>query len=56
MELSGQLHATAALPPGERAAVTHWIGGRMSPRAGLDTVTGGNFPAGNRTPVVQPVE
>jgi hypothetical protein len=25
MEVSGQLHAPAALPPGERVAVTHWI-------------------------------
>jgi hypothetical protein len=27
MEVSGQLHATAALPPGEIAHCTHWIGG-----------------------------
>jgi hypothetical protein len=34
MEVSGQLHATAALPSGERAPETHWV----SPRAGLDDV------------------
>jgi hypothetical protein len=31
--MSGQLHAPAALPPG-----THWIGGWVDPRAGLDDV------------------
>jgi hypothetical protein len=36
MEASGQLHAPAALPPGERAPGTHWIGGWVGPRTGLD--------------------
>jgi hypothetical protein len=36
--VSGQLHAPAALPPGERATGTHWIGGWVGPRAGLDAV------------------
>jgi hypothetical protein len=36
--MSGQLHATAALPPGERAPDTHWIGGWVGPRAGPDDV------------------
>jgi hypothetical protein len=36
LEVSGQLHAPAGLPPGERAAGTHWIGGWVDPRAGLD--------------------
>jgi hypothetical protein len=36
--VSGQLQATAALPPGERAPGTHWIGGRVGPSAGLDDV------------------
>jgi hypothetical protein len=27
LEVSGQLHAPTALPPGERASGTHWIGG-----------------------------
>jgi hypothetical protein len=34
--VSGQLHAPAALPPGERARGTHWIGGWVDLRAGLD--------------------
>jgi hypothetical protein len=34
--MSGQLHAPAALPPGERATGTSWIGGWVGPRAGLD--------------------
>jgi hypothetical protein len=36
--MSGQLHAPAALPPGERAPGTHWIGGWVDPRADLDDV------------------
>jgi hypothetical protein len=38
MEVNGQLHDTAALPSKERAPVTHWIGGWVGPRAGLDEV------------------
>jgi hypothetical protein len=38
MEVSGQLHAPAALPPGERAPGTHWIRCWVSPRVGLDVV------------------
>jgi hypothetical protein len=33
--VSGQLHIPAALPPGERAPGTHWIGSWEDPRAGL---------------------
>jgi hypothetical protein len=33
MDVSGQLHVPAALPPG-----THWIGGWVGPTAGLDAV------------------
>jgi hypothetical protein len=36
--VSGQLHASAALPLGERALGTHWIGGWVEPRASLDDV------------------
>jgi hypothetical protein len=36
MEVSGQLHASAALPRGERAPGTQWIGGWMGLRADLD--------------------
>jgi len=35
MELSGQLHNTAALPLRERGRGTHWMGGRVDPRARL---------------------
>jgi hypothetical protein len=38
MEVSGKLHALAALPPRERALGTHWIGGWVGPRVGLDAV------------------
>jgi hypothetical protein len=34
--VSGQLHAPAALPPGERAPGTYRIGGWVNLRAGLD--------------------
>jgi hypothetical protein len=34
MEVSGQLNAAAALPPGEEAHGAYWIGGWVSPRAG----------------------
>jgi hypothetical protein len=36
--VSGQLHAPTALPPGERAPGTHWIGGWVGPGAGRDDV------------------
>jgi hypothetical protein len=38
MEVSSELHAPAALPPGERAPGTHWIGVLVGPKAGLDNV------------------
>jgi len=38
MEVSGYLHAPAALPSRERAPGTRWIGGYVGPRVGLDTV------------------
>jgi len=38
MEVSGQLHAPATLTPGKNPYDTHWIGGWVGPRAGLDTV------------------
>jgi hypothetical protein len=34
MEVSGQLHAPVALPPGKNQG-THWIGGWVGPRAGV---------------------
>jgi len=38
MEVSGQLHALAALLLGVRIPDTHWIGGWVGSRAGLDAV------------------
>jgi hypothetical protein len=38
MEVNGQLHAPAALPPRKYPPVTHWIGGWVDPRVGLDAV------------------
>jgi hypothetical protein len=35
--VSGERHAPAALYPYERTPGTHWIGGWVSLRAGLDT-------------------
>jgi hypothetical protein len=42
MEVSGQLHAPAALPQGKEPG-THWIGGCVGPRASLDTVVKGKI-------------
>jgi hypothetical protein len=36
LEVSGEFHVPAALPPGERASFTHLIGGWVCPTAGLD--------------------
>jgi hypothetical protein len=43
--------------PGEKAPDTHWLGGWVETRAGLDAEDKKNLsaPAGIRTPVVQPV-
>jgi hypothetical protein len=38
MELSGQLHTPATLPAGVMVPGTHWIGGWVGPRGGLDAV------------------
>jgi hypothetical protein len=38
MEVSGQLQASAPLPPGDRASSIHLIGGWVDPRAGLVAV------------------
>jgi hypothetical protein len=56
MEVSGQLHAPAALPPGEEG--THWIGGWVGPRAVLDAVVKRKNPSppresNPRIPIVQ---
>jgi len=45
MEVSGQRHAPAALSPRKRAPGTHWIGGWVSPRGGLDAVVKRKIPS-----------
>jgi len=55
--LDGSEWSASPSPP-ERAADTHWIGGWVDPRAGLDAVSTrkkSRALAGNRIPVVQPV-
>jgi hypothetical protein len=44
MEMSVQLHATAALLPREKALGAHWIGSWLDPRAGLDVVVKRKIP------------
>jgi hypothetical protein len=46
--------------PRERAPSTHWIGGRVGPRAALDAVLKRKIPSPRRgsnttTPIIQPV-
>jgi hypothetical protein len=58
MEVSGQLHASATLPPGKEPLVPNWIGGWVGPRAVLDTVVERKIPipcreSNPRTPIVQ---
>jgi hypothetical protein len=36
--MSGQFHEMAALHPGKEHPHTHWIGGWVGPRGGLDDV------------------
>jgi hypothetical protein len=57
MEVSGQLHAPAALPKGKQPPGTHWIGGWVGPRAGLDAVKKGKIlplPALHDLPTAKP--
>jgi hypothetical protein len=42
MEVSGQLHTLAALPPGERAPCSRWVN-CVDPRAHLDNTEEKNF-------------
>jgi hypothetical protein len=60
MGVSDQHHAPAALYPGERIPGTHWTGGWVGPRAGLNTEDRGKILCPCRgsnlvRPVVQPV-
>jgi len=43
MDLSGQLHALVALPPGKSDIGTHWIGGWVGPTVGLNSVANRNI-------------
>jgi hypothetical protein len=45
MEVSGQFYAPATLLPREGAPGTHWIGGWVDPRAGLDAVAKRKIPS-----------
>jgi hypothetical protein len=60
MEVSGQLHAPAALPPGKEPPVPFGIGGWVGPRTVLNAVVKRKIPSPRResnprTPIVQPV-
>jgi hypothetical protein len=46
-----------AFTPGERTPGTHWTGGWVGPRAGLDTEDRGKIlcPAGDRTPIARSI-
>jgi hypothetical protein len=58
MEVSGRLHAPAALPPGKEPPVTHLIGSWEGRRAGLDTVVKRKLPIPCRDSnpqIIQPV-
>jgi hypothetical protein len=60
MEVSGQLHAPDALPPGERTPGSHWTGGWVGSRAVLYAVVKKKIPSPHResnprTPIVHPV-
>jgi hypothetical protein len=44
MDVSGQPHAPAALPP-EKTPDAHWIEGWVDPRAGLDTAVKRKIPS-----------
>jgi len=51
MGVSGQRHAPAALlPPGKGPPGTHWTGGWVDPRAGLDTEARGKILSPRRWP------
>jgi hypothetical protein len=53
MKASGQLHAPAVFTSGEDASGTHWIGGLVSPRAGLNALEKGkNVPLPGIEPII----
>jgi len=44
MDVDGQVHVPTALTPG-KVPGTHWIGGWVGPRAGLDAVVRRKIPS-----------
>jgi hypothetical protein len=57
MQVTDRLYDMAVYPRRENS-LTHWIGGCVGPRDGLDTVVEKrqiSVPLGKGTPVVQPV-
>jgi hypothetical protein len=55
MELSGQLHAAAALPPGKEPLVGVLVGPRAVLHAVAQRINSSSVYAGNRTQVDKPV-
>jgi hypothetical protein len=53
MDVSGQLHTPAALPPGKEPD-THRIGGWVGPRAILDAVVKRKIPSPTGNQTVEP--
>jgi len=45
IEVGGQFHAQAALSPGKEPPGTHWIGGWVGCRAGVETVSKRKIPS-----------
>jgi hypothetical protein len=52
LEVSGQIHSLAVLPPGKEPHSIHWRGRYEDPRTDLDDMEKWKFfaPTGNRTP------
>jgi hypothetical protein len=45
VEVNGQRHAPSCFIPGERSTGTHWTGGWVGPRGGLDAVVKRELPS-----------
>lgn len=56
MEASRQLHSSATLSLKERTPVTHWIGGRVNPRAGLGGVEKKKISPSDRNQLPFPID
>jgi hypothetical protein len=61
MEVSGQLHNPAVLPPTEKAPDIHWIGSWLDTRAVLEAVLKIKIPSPrresySRSPIIYPVK